>query len=153
MVSCDEDAYPKGEQRGEGPLFGVRRPDAKTLGRCDVPAFRHALPSLLSLFEQRVFEKPFEIKRFHTLFKNRGMGTRKGSTERLSSRSKHFRRRADSGSHGIRKILCSFNVRLLHSFCSSFRPPVPHRARNGNKHSSRDCSALWGYKSDSRNVS
>jgi hypothetical protein len=54
-------------------------------------------------------------------------------------------------SYGIRNILCSFSVPLPQSFCSSFRPPVPQRARNGSKHSSRDCSALWGYKSDSRN--
>ena len=63
------------------------------------------------------------------------------------------RRRVEPTSYGIRKILCSFNVRLLHSFWSSFKPPLPHRARKGSKHSSRDCSALWGYKSASRNCS
>jgi hypothetical protein len=53
------------------PEFDVQ--DVQTLGRCDVPTFRCSLHSLLSLFEQRVFENPFEITRFPTLFKNRGV--------------------------------------------------------------------------------
>jgi hypothetical protein len=55
--------------------------------------------------------------------------------------------------YGIRKILCSFKLRLLHSFCSSFNPPLPHRARKGSRHNSRDCSSLCGYSSDSRKFS
>ena len=41
-----------------------------TFRRSDPPTFQRTLHLLLSLFEQRVFENPFEIKRFRTLSKN-----------------------------------------------------------------------------------
>ena len=44
--------------------------------------------------------------------------------------------------YGIRRILCSFSFALPDNFCSSFKPPMPQLARNGKKHSSRDCSSL-----------
>jgi hypothetical protein len=56
-----------------------------------------------------------------------------------------------STAQGIRRILCSFSFALPDNFCSSFKPPMPQLARNGRKHSSRDCSSLWGWRSDSRN--
>jgi hypothetical protein len=85
--------------------------------------------------------------RMNTYEKHRG----RGDTDRPFSRCKPSLGVLGLHSYGIRNILCSFSVLLPQSFCSVFRPPVPHRARNGSKHSSRDCSALWGYKSDSRN--
>src|SRR5467141_3010077 len=55
------------------PLPAVRRfrpSNVSTFRRSDMPTFQRTLHSLLSLFEQRVFENPFEIRRFRTLSKN-----------------------------------------------------------------------------------
>jgi hypothetical protein len=49
-----------------------------------------------------------------------------------------------ASSQGIRRILCSFCFELAESDCSSSRLPVPHLARNGRKHNSRDCNILCG---------
>jgi hypothetical protein len=90
---------------------------------------------------------PPRLAKSHSALRERkSMG--RGGYSRLQLRGT-----AKPASYGIRKILCSFKFRLLHNFCSSFNAPLPHRARNGSKHSSRDCSALCGYSSDSRKLS
>src|ERR1700674_531711 len=97
-------------------------------------------PSLATILHPRSYQVP------HTLYTTRPSAARVAPVSRSIQSTYH-------SFYGIRRILCSFKLRLLHNFCSSFNPLLPHRARNGSKHSSRDCSALCGYSSDSRKLS
>src|SRR5713226_853147 len=61
------------KNRGRGAVMLNQLPlgfGDSTFRRSDPPTFQRTLHLLLSLFEQRVFENPFEIKRFRTLSKN-----------------------------------------------------------------------------------
>ncbi len=61
------------KNRGRGAVMVNQLPlgfGDSTFRRSDPPTFQRTLHLLLSLFEQRVFENPFEIKRFRTLSKN-----------------------------------------------------------------------------------
>src|SRR5579859_5914124 len=109
---------------------------------------RHS-PLTTKSFAIRSSIKPaHKLFRINTYKKTGGRGPAADALPHYSLFTTHYP--LPTAFYGIRRILCSFSFALPDNFCSSFKPPMPQLARIGRKHSSRDCSILCGYKSDSR---